>query len=640
MRQSVKWAVVGMLAIALGVSFHASQGWLQLCAGLALFLFGMQCLEGGLKALAGGSMERWLARSTATPLRGLLFGSAATMLLQSSTLVSLLTIAFLGTGLIQLAGAIAVLLGANLGATSGIWLLALAGQDLSLSAGALPLLVFGVLARYTGRRGAAAGQLVVGIAFLLLAIDQIKDGFAAMTALDLAAHATGGTAGVLLFTALGAGLTVVVQSSHATLMLTLAALAAGQLAPEQSLAIAIGSNVGSSVSTAVMGFMGGNRAGQRLAIAHVLFNLTTAVVALLALPWLQAFVLWVTALAGMGGNALIQLALFHTLFNAIGVALFWPGQQALARLLQRWLPDRRLPDTLVGQLAAGPALPATPHLPEAALHSAEGATQALSQTLRQLGRLSVEVIGQALYCPPDELDAPRRDSPALRERVARNDMDSDALYRQLVKPVWAGMLHFISRFDGELDPAQRLLWRDGQEAASQLVKAVKDAHALQTNLRRQLHPDAAQPAAAQAWLTLRMALLEALAGLRAASRSCDDPRIWREQLAAVSARLEAFGQSYGQTLFAAVRAGDIDSVQLASLINDLGYARRIVRHLQQVLLMGDGHSQGLPWRDLFDDSSELPPAPAAAAPARVCTSAGLDDGRAGQDGRDRPQAGP
>lgn len=173
-------------AAALAWSFWSNGGWLQLCAGLAIFLFGMQCLEEGLRQLAGGGLERLLARSTGTPRRGLLFGIAATTALQSSTLVSLLTIAFISSGLIQLAGGIAVIFGANLGATSGIWLLALAGQDLSLSPLALPLLVFGVLAGFTGPRGKAMGRVVLGVAFIFLGIDQIKAGFGQFGGLDLA----------------------------------------------------------------------------------------------------------------------------------------------------------------------------------------------------------------------------------------------------------------------------------------------------------------------------------------------------------------------------------------------------------------------------------------------------------------------
>src|SRR5690606_39054860 len=121
---------------------------------------------------------------------------------------------------------------------SGIWLLALAGQDISLSPLALPLLVFGVLAGFTGDRGKASGRVVLGVAFIFLGIDQIKDGFDAVGGdVDLTMVGSDGVAGTLLFVLAGVVATVVLQSSHATLMLTLAALASGQLALEQGLAI-------------------------------------------------------------------------------------------------------------------------------------------------------------------------------------------------------------------------------------------------------------------------------------------------------------------------------------------------------------------------------------------------------------------
>ena len=307
------------LALLLGWSFWRSAGWLQLCAGLALFLFGMQCLEEGLRQLAGGGLERLLARSTGTPLRGLLFGMAGTALLQSTTLVSLLTIAFIGSGLIQLAGGISVILGANLGATSGIWLLALAGQDLSLSPLALPLLVFGVLGGFAGARGKAAGRVVLGVAFIFLGIDQLKLGFDQFGAgLDLAAVQGSGVAGTALFVLAGLAVTVVLQSSHATLMLTLAALAGGQLQLEQGLAIAVGSNVGSSVSTAFVGMLGGNRSGQRLALAHALFNIVTASAALVLLLPLTWLVKAVAGFSGFGGNLATTVWVGRDDFKSLG----------------------------------------------------------------------------------------------------------------------------------------------------------------------------------------------------------------------------------------------------------------------------------------------------------------------------------
>jgi len=304
-----KHSLIALAAGALAWSFWFSPGWLTLCAGLALFLFGMQQLEQGLKSLAGGRLQTLLAASTATPGKGLLFGCVATFLLQSSTLVSLLTIAFLSTGLITLAGSLAVLFGANLGATSGIWLLAMAGQNLSMAPLAMPLLVFGVLLGFSGARGAAIGRLLLGIGLIFLGIDEIKQGFTSFGDMDLQRYSADGLQGALLFVAVGALITVVVQSSHATLMLTLAALGSGQLELQQSLCIAIGSNVGSSVSTAVMGMIGSSRSGQRLAIAHVVFNCSTAVVsfALLSpLSWrcsIPCSMCWVCCCSGPGSRS-------------------------------------------------------------------------------------------------------------------------------------------------------------------------------------------------------------------------------------------------------------------------------------------------------------------------------------------------
>src|SRR5690606_6122236 len=151
---------------------------------------------------------------------------------------------------------------------------------------------------------------------------------------DVSAVGGEGWGQTLAFVMVGLVATVVLQSTHAVLMLTLAALAGGQLVLDQGLAIAVGANVGSSVSTAFVGMLGGNRSGQRLALAHVLFNVVTATLALLLLVPLTWLTHALAGLVGFGDNALLQLALFHTLFNAGGVLLFWPWQARLAGWLQ------------------------------------------------------------------------------------------------------------------------------------------------------------------------------------------------------------------------------------------------------------------------------------------------------------------
>ncbi|SMB84615.1 Na/Pi-cotransporter [Pasteurella testudinis DSM 23072] len=339
MNKNIKSLLIGLLLIVLAYSFWYSAPWLQLCYGLALFLFGMQCIEEGLHHAAGGTLERMMAKSTATPGKGLLFGMGATFILQSSTLVSLLTIAFLSTGLIGLAGGIAVILGTNLGATSGIWLLALAGQSISLSPAAVPMLVFGILLGFFKAKAKPIGRVLLGIALIFIGIDAIKNGFQDIgSQVEFTGMQVSGMTEIALFSGIGLLLTIVLQSSHATLILTLAALAGGQISLAQAFAIAVGSNVGSSVSTAVVGMLGSERSGQRLALAHLLFNVVTAVLSLLLWLPLTRLVMWLAAWAEM--NPLLQLALFHTLFNLLGLVLFWKLQSRLAAQLLSWLPEK------------------------------------------------------------------------------------------------------------------------------------------------------------------------------------------------------------------------------------------------------------------------------------------------------------
>ena len=604
----LRWVMLLLVAAGLIASFWFSQGWLQLCAGLAIFLFGMQCLEEGLRQLAGSKLEQILGHSTSTPFKSLLFGVGGTLLLQSSTLVSLLTIAFISTGLIQLAGGIAILFGANLGATSGIWLLAMAGQNLSLSPLALPLLVFGVLAGFFGPRSKAAGRIVLGIAFIFLGIDQIKDGFASFgDGLDMTGYQEVGWRGALLFTAIGMAITVVLQSSHATLMLTLAALAGGQLELGQSLAIAIGSNIGSSVTTAFVGSLGGNRSGQRLALAHVLFNVVTGVLAFILLEPLTWLVHALAEPLGLGENSLIQLAMFHTLFNAMGVALFWPLQGRLAQLLIRWLPERSEPQVLITELAsekvAEPERTRARYLNERALDSVDAASGAVVQELGHLGRLSLEVICHALYLPVEQLAQARADEQLLQARPAQAGFDADQLYRRHIKGVYGDLLSFMGRMELPMDEAHQQFWVSCQLAALQLVDAVKDAKHLQKNLGHYLE----QPpsGARTCYVELRRHLLLALHELRELARAELEDEVWRSRLAWLDEQAATFDAQFRQRLFSEVRYGHLDGLQTSSLMNDLGYVSRIFQSLRNVLMLGNEQALFRELREFGEEQESL-----------------------------------
>lgn len=607
MKHNSRIILLALATVGLALSFWFSSGWLELCAGLALFLFGMQCLEEGLRQLAGSKLEQLLASSTATSFKGLMFGICGTLLLQSSTLVSLLTIAFISAGLIQLAGGIAILFGANLGATSGIWLLALAGQNLSLSPLALPLLVFGVLGGFLGEKSKAAGRIVLGIAFIFLGIDQIKDGFASFgDGLDLTAFQADGLMRSLLFALVGLLVTVVLQSSHATLMLTLAALAGGQLELAQAFAIAIGSNVGSSVTTAFVGSLGGNRSGQRLALAHVLFNVVTCTLAFILLGPLSLMVDRIAGITGLGDNELIQLAMFHSLINAMGVLLFWPLQERLAYWLVRWLPEREEPQVLITELAAGPEellRTRARYLNERALDSVDAAASAVVRELRHLGRLSMEVICHALYLPVDQLAKAQGDERLLQARPERHHLDAEALYQRHIKGVYGDLLSFMGRLDLPLDEAHQQFWVSCQLAALQLVDAVKDAKHLQKNLGRYLDQEPAP--LRDAYVDLRRHLLAMLHELRELGRSDLPEEAWNERLGWLDEQAATFDGRFRTRLFNSVRKGELDGLMTSSLMNDLGYASRIFQSLRNVLMLGEGQLLFRELRRLEQDEESL-----------------------------------
>jgi len=592
----MKSFVLPVLALViLSVSFWYSTGWLQLCAGLALFLFGMQCLEEGLKDLAGSRLEQLLERSTATPLKGLMFGVGGTTILQSTTLMSLLTIAFISTGLIHLAGGISILLGINLGTTGGIWLLAAAGQDLSLSPLALPLLVFGVLAGFSSPKGKAFGRIVLGIAFIFLGIDQIKGGFTEFgSVIDLAGPVDNSFMVQLGFVAVGLLLTAVLQSSHATLMLALAALAGGQIELWQGVAIAIGANIGSSVTTAIVGWLGGNRSGQRLALVHVLFNTLTGVVTFLLLSPLAWVAQTSMVVFGAGDNTPLQLAMFQTLFNVIGVLLFWPWQKQLERGLCRVLPDRAEPAVLITDAATGPRnlveqreLPESHarYLNDAALASVDTASRAVVQELQHLGRLSLEVICHALYQPVEQLISREVDEARLNARPDDSEgLDTEDLYRRHIKVVYSDLLGFMSRLDTTKDEDHQQFWMTCQMVALQLVDAVKDAKSLQKNLGRYLRDE--RSLAHEHYMELRRHLLWVLRQVREVGSLEVPDDVWRSRLDWVDSEVAKFDAGFRNRIFSDVRNGQLNNLQASSLMHDLGYSVRITQSFRNVLQLG------------------------------------------------------
>ncbi|WP_051086843.1 Na/Pi cotransporter family protein [Psychrobacter lutiphocae] len=570
----IKYLGLAVLLIALVYSFVMHAAWLVLCYGLALFLFGMQCIEEGLNNAAGGTLEQLLTKSTETPTKGFLFGIGSTFILQSTTLVSLLTIAFLSTGMITLAGGLSVILGTNLGATSGAWLLALAGQSISLSPAAIPMLVVGVLIGFLDKRLKFFGQVLIGISLIFLGIDAIKEGFDAFgNNIELQSIDASSMTQVLLFTLLGFLLTCVLQSSHATLILILAALSSGQVTLIQGFAIALGSNLGSSFTTALVGMLSGDRNGQRLALAHLIYNWVTALLALILWVPLTFAVHWIAKIAGMS-SPLLQLALFHTLFNVLGVSVFWGIQDKFVQKLKLFLPDRkpskRLPDDSEAVLPI--------YLHGNMLKASDTAIEAVNQEMEHLTTLGLEVICHAIYVPNDALYYPSENLPPPKPPL---NLNVRSLYEWQIKPLYSEILSFTSNIDIHNDRKLQKRLTEAHMVAFQVVEMVKQSKQLQNNMQHFLSDSSTE--IYQEYMALRNNVYEMLLYFNRVRQLPADSLESEQAIKNFTHYIETSAPPH-LNVIDRLREHTIDKMQASSLMNDLNYAHRIGTALSEILI--------------------------------------------------------
>jgi phosphate:Na+ symporter len=358
--------------------------------GLGLFLLGMALLTDGLKLAGGRALHHILGTWTRTRLRALVSGITVTALVQSSSAVTVATIGFANAGLLTLSQSIWVIFGSNVGTTMTGWLVALIGFNLKIEAFALPAIGVGALFYLFLRRVRPRhlGLALAGFGLLFLGIDVLQNAFAGLSQqVDLAALARPGLPGILMMVALGALLTVLMQSSSASIAMALTATMSGAVPIEAAAAAVIGANLGTTVK-ALLVTIGATANARRVAIGHVIFNGLTAVVAVLILPWFLTGIAWVYGSTAEAPSPAVLLALFHTAFNLLGVLLMAP----LAPFLVRWLNRRfrAAEDDIAQPRFLDRNLTAVPDL----------ALQALLQETRRLGDIGYFLARDALQPRP------------------------------------------------------------------------------------------------------------------------------------------------------------------------------------------------------------------------------------------------
>ena len=330
----------------------------RLLGSLALLIFGMKMMSEALQKMAGSGLRHTLAKMTANRFRGMLTGVFVTCAVQSSSATTVMTVSFVSAGLLTLAQAISIVMGANIGTTLTAWIMSL-GYNVDLTSVVFPAFIVGMVLIYK-RRHRVVGDLLFGLAFLFWSLVMLSDVGRSM---DLAHNAsvvaffasfdTGSYLTIFAFLAVGTLITCIVQSSAAVMAITILLCSTGVLPIYLGIALVMGENIGTT-ATANLAALGAGIAARRAALAHLLFNV-------FGVCWMlfvfYPFVDMVCNLVGynptMTGQATllpIVLALFHTCFNMINTAILLPLVPQMEQVVCRLLPDHkdtaRVPVTL------------------------------------------------------------------------------------------------------------------------------------------------------------------------------------------------------------------------------------------------------------------------------------------------------
>lgn len=316
--------------------------------GIGLFLLGMSAMTDGLKAMAGSALRTVLGKAAATPLSGASWGAIVTLLVQSSSAVTMTTIGLVNAGLLTFPQGLGLVFGANIGTTGTAWLVALIGVRVSLSSYALPLIFIGALTKLLGRgRIAAAGGALAGFALILYGLTTLQQGMGGIAetlhpsnlpaVLGMPGVGWGtGSIGLLILIATGLVMTAVMQSSTASIAVTISAFYAGAVNLDQGAALIIGQNIGTATSSALAA-IGASNTAKRLALAYVLFKVIAALIAIFAFP----FTSFLMRRAAHSVDGMTLLAAYHTAYNVVGVAVLLPATQWFTRIVERLLPSKQ-----------------------------------------------------------------------------------------------------------------------------------------------------------------------------------------------------------------------------------------------------------------------------------------------------------
>jgi len=578
-----KKSIFTIFLVVLAVVLYFNPNFKTIAAGVAILLFGMIMLEEGFKVFTKGPLQNILKKATDKLYKSISLGALVTAFIQSSSLVSVITISFISAGLISLAGGIGLIFGANIGTTATAWLVAGFGLKIKISALAMPMLVFGIIFSFQKRNSLKGiGNVLAGLGFFFLGIHYMKEGFDVFKEyIDLTQYYVPGFLGVVIYTGLGIVITTILQSSSATLALILTALAAGQIEYENALALAIGANVGTTI-TAVLGSLKSNIAGKRLAGAHLVFNTITGIVALAFIFPLANLVNYLSEVFGISATDFtLKLALFHTIFNILGVLIMIPFIKRLERVLLRFFKERVDKD-----------IDEPKYLNEAVLEFPGSVISSLIKESKYLYKNAIfEIVAHGLNIHREDIKSDKKVKKIVKKSTEDMQVDVEELYYKKVKNIYGEIIRYATTAQNtlELNKEQNTTITDIKIANRKMVEIIKDVRELNKNVTLSLNLD--NKYLLNEYDSFRKKIIKVLRVIYL-FRKTDNSEEYAEKLAQLKKEAKANIRQSSKSIDKLIRKNLITAEMASSLFNDYTNVNDMIKKLIEVaeLLYGEKDS--------------------------------------------------
>ncbi|MFD0861858.1 Na/Pi cotransporter family protein [Sungkyunkwania multivorans] len=459
---------------------------LTLLGALGLFLYGMKVMSDSLMEAAGDRMRNILASMTSNRVFAVFTGFVITAAIQSSSATTLMVVSFVNASLLTLTEAVGVILGANIGTTVTAWLITLLGFKVSMSAIALPVVALGFLLTFSKNiKTKHWGNFIVGFAVLFIGLQFLKDAVPNIQDSPevlswLQNYTDKGFWSVLIFLCIGTVLTIIIQSSSATMALTLVMCHEGWIPFDMAAAMVLGENIGTTI-TANLAALVANYNAKRAARAH-LISQVLGVIWMLALfyPFLN-LIDYITQNEGVSAfdsplAIPVALSAFHTAFNMTNMLVLIGFVPLIVKIVERAVPYKEMPE---------PAVDVAKYLSKASMRYPQTAIKALIDESKRLYEGPVfKIVAHVLNIHRTDIKSGEKIKKLVKSSTGIVDIDVNEIYYKKVKHIYSEIIAYATRAQTKFSLTEEKMndINKIKVANRKMVEIIKDADALNENM--------------------------------------------------------------------------------------------------------------------------------------------------------------